>query len=75
MAWYAWARALATGTPDRGIPGTIADTAVVPARALTLDPDDLAALRSPLARQDARQLLADAEALVPHPLRPPEPTP
>jgi hypothetical protein len=40
---------------------------VVPASALTLDPDDLAALRAPMPQRDARDLLARAEALVPHP--------
>lgn len=50
-----------------GIPGTIADTAVVPGSALTLSADDLAALRSPIPRRDAQELLAAAEALVPHP--------
>lgn len=69
------ARAAWTGTPGTTesdhtpIPGTIADTAVVPASALTLDPDDLATLRSPLPRQDAQELLAAAETLVPHPWR------
>ena len=75
------ARASWTGAPsagpshEPGIPGTIADTAVVPASALTLDPDDLATLRSPLPQLDAQELLAAAEALVPHPWRPAEPTP
>ena len=50
-----------------GIPGTIADTAVVPGSALTLSADDLATLRSPIPRRDAQELLAAAEALVPHP--------
>ena len=69
------ARQAWTGAPSTteahgpGVPGTIADTAVVPASALTLDPDDLATLRSPLPRQDAQGLLAAAEALVPHPWR------
>jgi hypothetical protein len=69
------ARAAWTGAPptttssDPGIPGTIADTAVVPASALTLDPDDLATLRNPPPQQDAHELLAAAEALVPHPWR------
>jgi hypothetical protein len=72
----AWTGApAAPASPDPGIPGAIADTAVVPASAMTLDPDDLAALRSPLPRQDARELLAAAEALVPHPWRPVEPAP
>ncbi|HSO02955.1 MAG TPA: SWIM zinc finger family protein [Candidatus Limnocylindrales bacterium] len=50
-----------------GIPGTIADTAVVQGSALTLSPDDLATLRSPIPRRDPQELLAAAEALVPHP--------
>lgn len=62
-------------SPNAAIPGTIADTAVVPASALTLDPDDLATLRTPPPRQDAQELLAAAEAFVPHPWRPVEPTP
>lgn len=64
-----------TESPDDRIPGTIADTAVVPATALTLGPDDLLTLRSPIPRRDARELLAAAEALVPHPWRPVEPVP
>ncbi len=74
------ARAAWTGTPsvtqsaDPGLPGTIADTAVLPGSALTLDADDLATLRSPLPAQDAADLLAAAEALVPHPGHPREPT-
>jgi SWIM zinc finger len=72
----AWTGAApATGFHDSGIPGTIGETAVVPGSALTLHPDDLATLRQPLPRQDAQELLAAAEALVPHPWRPVEPTP
>jgi hypothetical protein len=71
----AWAGATPTPgpagpDPGSGIPGTIADTAVVPASALTIGPDDLATLRSPIPRRDAQQLLAAAEALVPHPWGP-----
>ena len=75
MARAAWTGAPSTEPPDPGIPGTIAGTAVVAASALTLDPDDLTTLRSPLPRQDAQELLAAAEAVVPHPWRPAEPTP
>lgn len=57
------------------IPGTIADTAVVPASALTLGADDLATLRGPIPGRDAQELLATAEALVPHPGRATEPPP
>lgn len=64
-----------TEAHESGIPGTIGETAVVPASALTLHPDDLATLRQPSPRQDAQHLLAAAEALVPHPWRPVEPTP
>jgi hypothetical protein len=39
----------------------------VPGSALTLSADDLATLRSPIPRRDAQELLAAAEALVPHP--------
>jgi hypothetical protein len=70
----AWTGAPSSSTPDdAGIPGTIADTAVVPASALTLDPDDLATLRSQLPQRDAQELMAAAEFLVPHPWRPAEP--
>jgi hypothetical protein len=72
----AWTGAPSSSTPDdAGIPGTIADTAVVPASALTLHPDDLATLRNPLPRQDAQDLMAVAESLVPHPWRPAQPAP
>ena len=75
-AQAAWTGAPATTTsPDPGTPGTIADIAVVPASALTLNPDDLATLRNPVARQDAHELLTAAQSLVPHPWRPEEPTP
>jgi hypothetical protein len=71
----AWSGAPATtGSLDEGIPGTIAGAAIVPASALTLDTDDLAALRSPPTRLVAHELLAAAEAFVPHPWRPVEPT-
>ena len=49
------------------IPGSIANAAVVPASTLTLGADELAALRSPIRIRDAQELLAAAEALVPHP--------
>lgn len=72
----AWAGAPdTTASPDPAVAGTIADTAVVPASARTLDPDDLAALRDPVPRRDALELLAAAEALVPHPWHPVPPTP
>jgi len=73
--WVGAAAAAGSDGPDPGpgIPGTIADTVVVPASALTLGPDDLATLRSPTPRRDAQELLAQAEALVPHPWREPDP--
>jgi hypothetical protein len=74
-AWTGAPSATEANGSDPGIPRTIANTAVVPGSALTLHPDDLATLRSPLPRQDAQELLAAAEALVPHPWRPVEPTP
>ncbi len=72
----AWTGTPATTTsPDPGSPGTIADIAVVPASALTLNPEDLATLREPVARQDPHELLTAAQLFVPHPWRPVEPTP
>lgn len=65
----------ATASPDPGIPGTIAATAVVPASALTLDPDDLATLRTPPPRLNAQELVAAAQSFVAHPWRTVEPTP
>jgi hypothetical protein len=55
-----------------GIPGSIADTAVVRAAELMLPAEDLATLRTPPPRVDVAQLLAAAEALVPHPWLPVE---
>ena len=57
------------GTDPGSVPGSVAGAAVVTATALTLGADDLAALRSPMPRRDARQLLEAAESLVPHPWR------
>ncbi len=50
-----------------GIPTTIAGAALLPASALTLSAEDLATLRSPIPELDPTELLAAAEALVPHP--------
>ena len=61
-----------TGT---AVPGSIAGAAVVTASALTLAPDDLATLRSPIPSRDARELLEEAESLVTHPWRPPAGSP
>ena len=62
-------------SPDPGIPESIAETAVVPASALSLDPDDLATLRRAIPQHDAQELLAAAESLVPHPWQRVEPNP
>ena len=78
VARAAWTGAPSTAEadgPNPGIPGTIADTAVVPASALALAAHDLATLRSTIPRRHARELLEAAEALVPHPWRPVDPTP
>jgi hypothetical protein len=53
--------------PGSSVPGIIADTAVVPASALMLGPDDLATLRSPIPPREVDALFAAAGALVPHP--------
>jgi hypothetical protein len=74
----AWSGVIPTTGSDAAapmLPGTIADTAVVPASALTLAADDLATLRGPIPGRDARELLATAEARVPHPGRATEPPP
>ena len=57
-------------SPDQAIPTSIAGTAVVPASALSLGTEDLAALRSPIPTRDAAGLFAAAEALVPPPWAP-----
>ena len=70
----AWSGTPTTELPD-GVASTIADTALVPASSLTLDPGELALLRSPPPQREAQHLLAAAEELAPHPWRPVPATP
>lgn len=58
---------------ESGIPTQVAGAPLLPAAALMLGPEDLAALRSPSPSLDPIALLAAAEALVPHPWRPTNP--
>lgn len=73
--WAGEQHAAGSDAHEGGIPGSIANAAVVPASTLTLGGDDLDALRRPIRGRDPREMLAAVDALVPHPWIVGAPTP